>query len=180
MNMRILAIGLVSTVLTPTVAYGEANENFGVESAGVRYGFGANNLSQDFQKIEATTDLNLPVKWDLGRTWVLKPRLEFSLGAFGNNRQRAVIGSVGPVISVAPAKSPVTLDGGFSVTGLSRRNYATRDLGSYLQFTSEIGLSWKIKDQIRVGYHFQHMSNGGVARDNQGVNMNVFSLAYCF
>lgn len=180
MKLRTYLSGLSLVTGLATIATAGAGNGFNFESAGVRYGFGANNLSQDFQKIEATTGLNLPLKWDLGRTWVLKPRLEFSLGAFGNNHQSAAIGSVGMALAIAPARSPVSLAGGFSVTGLGRRDYASRDLGSYLQFTSSVGLFWKIKDHVRVGYQFQHMSNGGLARDNQGINMNVLSLEYCF
>jgi len=180
MSIRTIAIGLASIVLVTVRALGEANENFSVETAGVRYGFGANNLSKNFQQIEATTDFALPMIWDLGRTWELKPRLGISLGMFGNYHESGPIGSVGPILSMAPAQSPIALDGGVRVTGLGRRDYVTRDMGSYLQFTSMIGVTWKIEERVRVSYHFQHMSNAGLAGDNQGVNMNIFSVEYCF
>lgn len=180
MDMRQLAMGLVATALMAATAQGDGNENFAMESAGVRYGFGANSLSKHFQQIEATTALTLPLKWDIGKTWELEPRLEFSLGMFGNDHADAVIGSVGPIASLAPAWSPVVLEGGVRVTGLSRRDYVSRDVGSHLQFISMAGLAWKIEDRVRIGYHYQHMSNAGLAGNNKGVNMNVFSVEYCF
>jgi lipid A 3-O-deacylase len=157
-----------------------ADRSLSWESAGVRYGFGTSGLSRDFQQVEATVDLRVPCKWDLGRTWELKPRLELSLGSFGNDHVTAVIGSVGSILSLAPAKSPVALEVGVSATGLSEKEFETRGVGSLFQIRSLFGLSWTIEKRVRVGYHFQHMSNGGLADDNQGVNLHTFSVAYCF
>ena len=150
------------------------------ESAGVHYGTGANRISRQFQEFEAVTDLNLPYKWDLGRTWELRSRLGFSLGSFGNNHVTAVIGSVGPMFSLGPSHLPVALEGGFAPTGLSERDFDTRSIGSLLQFRSSIGVAWTIEKKVHVAYRFQHMSNGGFASHNQGVNMHTASLDYCF
>jgi len=150
------------------------------ESAGVHYGHGADRPSRHFQEIEAQTDLNLPIEFELGKGWELKSRVDFSLGSFGNNRVTAVIGSIGPVLSLGTTNFPLALEGGFAPTGLSERDYETRSIGSLLQFRSSIGLACTIEKHVRVGYRFQHMSNGGFASHNQGVNMHTVSLSYCF
>lgn len=180
MNIRTIAMSLVSLALIATAAHGEGDENFAIESAGVRYGFGIDSLSRNFQEVEALADFTLPWKWDLGKTWELKPRLELSLGSFGNDHVTAVIGSVGSILSLAPAKSPVALEVGVSATGLSNDEFETRGVGCLFQIRSLFGLSWTIEKRVRIGYHFQHMSNGGLAGDNQGLNMHTFSVAYCF
>jgi len=84
-----------------------------------RYGYGADRLSRNFQEIEALGDFTLPFKLDLGKTWELKSRLEFSLGSLGNDHVTAVVVPLGRCSHSAPSKSPVKLDGGFAPTGLS-------------------------------------------------------------
>jgi lipid A 3-O-deacylase len=180
MNLRALVFALIALTGVTVSAESPADRSFSLESAGVRYGFGNGGLSHDFQQVEATVDFTLPRKWDLGRTWELKPRLELSLGSFGDDHVTAVIGSVGSILTLAPAKSPVALEVGVSATGLSEDEFETRGIGSLFQIRSLFGLSWTIEKRVRVGYHFQHMSNGGLAGDNQGLNMHTFSVAYCF
>ncbi len=180
MNLKALACGLI--LVAGVVAFGQNDpeKSFALEAAGLRYGFGTGSLGHDFQEAEAVADFTLPYKWDLGKTWELKPRLELSLGSFGNDHKTAVIGSVGAMLSLAPAKSPVALEVGVAPTGLSEDEFVTRGVGSLFQIRSWFGLSWTIEQRIRVGYHFQHMSNGGLAGDNQGLNLHTFSVAYRF
>ncbi len=180
MNLRAIPLVLISLVAVVAQAQDGADDKFSLESAGVRHGFGEGSLSRDFQELEALVDFNLPLKWDLGRTWELKPRLELSLGSFGNDHVTAVIGSAGSMLSLAPAKSPVALEVGVAATGLSEDEFETRSIGSGFQIRSWFGLSWTIEEKVRLAYHFQHMSNGGLGGENQGLNMHTFSVAYCF
>lgn len=180
MKLGAVAVGLILLASMVASAQGDADRTLSLESAGVRYGFGEGSLSRHFEEVEVQAGFTLPYKWDLGRTWELKPCLELSLGSFGNNYKTAVMGSVGTILSLARAKSPVALEVGISATGLSEDEFVTRGVGSLFQIRSLFGLSWTIEKRVRVGYHYQHMSNGGLAGDNQGLNMHTFSVAYCF
>ena len=180
MRLGVLSFGLVLLGHMVVCAQDDTAKTFSLESAGVRYGFGIDSLGREFQEVEALADFTLPCKWDLGRTWELKPRLELCLGSFGNDHVTAVVGSVGSILSLAPAKSPVALEVGVSATGLSEDEFETRGVGCRFQIRSLFGLSWTIEKRVRVGYHFQHMSNGGLSDDNQGLNMHTFSVAYRF
>lgn len=180
MKLNVLVVG--ATMLAGLAVRGQeaTRDDSLFESVGVHYGHGADRLSRDFQEIEAVTGLNLPLKWDLGRSWELKSRLDFSLGSFGNEHVTAVIGSIGPAFSVGPSQFPLAIEGGFAPTGLSERDYDTRSIGSLLQFRSSIGFAYTFEGHVRLGYRFQHMSNGGFASHNQGVNMHTLNLSYCF
>lgn len=178
--MRILVCGLVAVAVVVASAQDEQRDPFAFESAGARYGFGTGDLSNDFWQAEAIADFTTPFQLNLGRAWTVKTRLELALGGFGNDHTSAVIGSVGPIFSLAHADFPLALEVGVAPTGLSRDEYETRGIGLEFQIRSEFGLAWTIEKKVRVGYYYQHMSNGGLASDNQGVNMHVFSIAYRF
>jgi lipid A 3-O-deacylase len=180
MKSKVLALGAMLLAALASRGGEETNTNSFFESAGIHYGHGADHDSRDFQEFEAQADVNLPFKLDLGRNWELKSRVGFSLGSFGNSHVTSVIGSIGPIFSVGPSTWPVALEAEFAPTGLSEHEFDTRSVGSLLQFRSSIGLAWMIEKRVRVGYRFQHMSNGGLASHNQGVNMHTLSVAYCF
>jgi len=167
MKLKVLVSGAILIAALAAHGQEESHDDSLFQSAGVHYGRGADRLSRDFREYEAQADLNLPYKWDLGRTWELKSRLDFSLVSFGNEHVTAVIGSAGPVVSVGPSQLPVAFEVGFAPTGLSERDFHTRSIGSLLQFRSSIGLAYTIEKHVRMGYRFQHMSNGGFASHNQ-------------
>jgi hypothetical protein len=63
---------------------------------------------------------------------------------------------------------------------LTRDTFGNKDFGDYFQFTSHIGFKWQITKKFSVGWRFQHMSNGGIAEPNPGVNLEVLSAGYTF
>jgi len=108
----------------------------------------------------------------------LKSRLEFSLGSLGNDHVTAVVGSVGPMFSLAPSKSPVKLDGGFAPTGLSEV-ISSAAVGSL--FNSQ--LDWPVLDHRKTFPRWLSLPahvKRRLASDNEGVNMNTVSVEYCF
>ncbi len=53
---------------------------------------------------------------------------------------------------------------------------AGKDLGNHLEFRSQVEISYFIKKGLRVGMNFNHISNGGFADYNPGVE----SLSFFF
>ena len=59
---------------------------------------------------------------------------------------------------------------------------ADRKFGSALQFGDHVGLGVRFGDrqQFDLGYRFQHLSNGGIKKPNQGINFNQVHFDYRF
>jgi hypothetical protein len=60
--------------------------------------------------------------------------------------------------------------------------YANRRFGSAFQFGDHVGLGVRFGGhrQFDLGYRFQHLSNGGLKKPNQGINFNQIRFAYHF
>jgi hypothetical protein len=98
----------------------------------------------------------------------------------GDRRTDAAIGTLGPTFVLGRDQFPISLEAGVSPTIISRYEFATRDLGSLYQFTSHVGLNVDIISHLRLGYRFQHMSNGGLSQPNSGLNLHLFGVSYVF
>lgn len=60
--------------------------------------------------------------------------------------------------------------------------YSNRRFGSSFQFGDHIGFGMRFGDrqQFDLGYRFQHLSNAGIKKPNQGINFNQIRFAYHF
>jgi hypothetical protein len=155
-------------------------EDFRLESVGARGGVSAGNRGNEFNEAEFFANWNLPWAWDLGKEWRLQSRLDFSAGWLGDRGNNAAIGTAGPSLVVSRVGLPLSLDGGVSSVMLSRSEFGSKDFGMDLQFASHVGLNWDFARHWRLSYHFQHMSNAGLASPNPGLNMHMFGLSYVF
>jgi lipid A 3-O-deacylase len=151
-----------------------------LESAGVRFGLSPASDDHKFHQAEVTANWNLPWAWSLGSRWRLESRIDASAGWLGDPGGDAAIGTVGPSLVLRLEGFPVTLEGGVSPTLLSRQEFATKNLGSYFQFTSHAGLNWDFAPHWRLGYRFQHMSNAGIGSPNPGLNLHMIGVSYLF
>jgi hypothetical protein len=155
-------------------------EDFSIESMGVRGGFQADRSNRDFYQVEGFGNLNLPWGWDLGKEWYLQSRLDLSLGWLNGRGESAAIGSVGPSLTLSRARLPLSFEGGVLPTLVSQSAFGSYDFGMNLQFTSYLGFTWHFASHWGLGYRFQHMSNGGLAASNPGLNMHMFAVSYLF
>ncbi len=57
-----------------------------------------------------------------------------------------------------------------------------RRFGSSFQFGDHVGAGIRLgeRQQYDLGYRFQHLSNGGIKKPNQGINLNEVHLIYHF
>jgi len=150
------------------------------ESAGARFGLGAEDPVAAFHQAEAFVEWDLPWQWDLEREFWVQSRLDVSAGWLGDSRRDAGIITTGPVLVLGYGKFPVSLEGGWSPTLISEHKFSSRNLGSVYQFSSHIGVNLDILSRVRIVYRFLHMSNGGFTKANPGLNMHFFGVSYLF
>jgi lipid A 3-O-deacylase len=155
-------------------------EDFRLESVGARGGISANLTGMSFNQAEFFANWNLPWTWDLGREWLLASRLDFSAGWLADHDDNAFIGTLGPTLVLNRERLPVSFEWGVSPTLLSQYAFGSRNFGTYIQFTSHLGLNWDFAAHWRLGYRLQHMSNAGLGSHNRGLNMHLFGLSYVF
>jgi lipid A 3-O-deacylase len=60
------------------------------------------------------------------------------------------------------------------------RQGGSKDLGSVFHFRLELGLSWLLDSQSRVGIRFAHISNAHIFPSNPGVEEILFTYAFAF
>ncbi|MBK9160600.1 MAG: acyloxyacyl hydrolase [Nitrosomonadales bacterium] len=60
--------------------------------------------------------------------------------------------------------------------------YNNRHFGSAFQFGDHVGFGVRFGEhhQFDLGYRYQHLSNGGIKKPNQGININQVHFVYHF
>jgi hypothetical protein len=189
MNFGKLRVRLNSTRLIYLILLGcavsfasqaqEQAQEFRFQSVGARIGFGAENTSNHFLQSEAFLNYNL-WRWCLSTNWHLQSRVGTSAGWLGQRGDNVFIGTMGLILELSRARFPLSLEGGFSPTYISRYHFSSTSLGANTQFTSHVGLNWDVTSHWRAGYRFQHMSNAGIKEPNPGFNLHVVFVGYLF
>lgn len=164
----------ISSIIVFVVCRADA-QNFFV---GVRGG--ASLEGDGFHQAEVFGGVDLPCRWKIYSNWYLRPGADASAGWISDGDSSAFIGSLGPLVEVGKGRFPITLEGGAAPTLLSQHHFSSRNFGDNFQFTSHIGLNWRITDRFTAGARFQHMSNAGITHINPGVNMEFLSLRFNF
>ena len=159
--------------------------------------FAIDGLSVEQGKGQQTNTARLGVIWDFNKTWfnegdwLVTGFWEANVGiwrgnsAAGNNQTITDLG-VTPVFRLQQ-KSPTGfapyLEGAIGFHLISPTYiYANRKFGSAFEFGDHIGFGTRFgdKQQFDIGYRFQHLSNGGIKKPNQGININQVHFSYHF
>lgn len=148
--------------------------------AGARGGLSFESDGGRFHQVEIFGGANLPWRWNFYSNWYLRPGADASGGWLSDSSDSGFIGSIGPFVNLGKGGIPVTLEGGVAPTFLSRHSFSSRNFGGNVQFTSYIGLDWRMTRHFTLGARFQHMSNASISHPNPGLNMGLFSLRYDF
>jgi hypothetical protein len=147
---------------------------------GVRGGTSFENDAGNFQQVDVFKGMYLPWSWGSQDGLNLKPRVEGSAGWLDNEGNSGFVGTPGPVAELRLGKFPVTLEGGVSLSALSRSDFPDRNLGGWFEFTDHVGLDWHITKRFALGWRFQHLSNAGIYKRNPGLNLQMLSASYTF
>jgi len=175
--MRKIAL-LVSLLLSANV--------FAVDGVSIEYG---NGDATDMARVGAIW--NWDKQWLTDGNWLVTGFWNASLGSWsghsiqGDNQTITDIG-ITPVFRLQQ-KNPVGFAPyaeaaiGFHLITPTHIN-ADRKFGSTFQFGDHIGFGVRFGDhqQFDFGYRFQHISNGGIKKPNQGINFNQVHFDYRF
>jgi len=182
--MRII-IGLllvsITVGLTPVSAF---SAEPAVNEIGVRVGIQDGSRTGFFCSYEAFAARRLPWDWRASSGWGLVPQLTASLGLLEGGGDQGVSGSAGIALVLDRNGPGVSTDFGLSTNLLNRRRFGSMDFGSTLQFVSHIGLNYRFDNGLKIGYRWQHMSNGHLvySKDtpNPGLDMHLLGISYVF
>jgi hypothetical protein len=151
---------------------------------GGRSGFSATSFDDPFLQTELYLARDLPSRrpWRLESKsgWLCQTRLDVSAGWLSGQGEDSFVGTFGPAFLAGNERFPLFLDGGTSVTYLSRFRFGPTDFGVPLQFTTHLGLQLHLTSRINVGYRLAHMSNAGQSRKNPGLDLHFFGMDYRF
>ena len=178
MKVPYLALSITAGVLL--TASGSRGEALQLESAGTLVGLSQTKSGNNYYQAEAFAHWNLPWRWgnDTGLHW--QPRLGISTGWLHGWNKAAFIGTAGPRLSLGWKQVPVFAEAGFGPTIMTRDKFGPTDFGSHLQFTTYGGLTWECGSHLSLGYRYQHMSNGRLAKSNPGLNLHAVTIGWRF
>jgi hypothetical protein len=147
---------------------------------------GGNGDNTDMGRIAVQWDWKKPLYqgngWNLGGYW------DAGIGYWSNdkfpNRNKSIteIGLT-PVFRVQGDG----LTGAYGELGigahlLSETTIGDKTLSTAFQFGDHIGLGYRfgVKQAFDISYRYQHLSNGGIKKPNNGINFNQIRLQYHF
>ncbi len=88
--------------------------------------------------------------------------------------------TTGPDFSLTSPARKLRLAGGIGLTLLTRIDYRKQDFGGNPQFSSYIGLGYRLPWNLEIAYRLQHISNAGLYRANSGINVSLFQVNWLF
>jgi hypothetical protein len=123
-------------------------------------------------------------EWYRGATWRVDSYWELGLGHWHNDSEEAThseLWDLGftPTFRLEranPGRWSPFLDAAVGFHLLSHTSVSrVREFGSAFEFGDHIGagLQYRGRHTYEVGYRFQHVSNGGIAAPNRGINFHI-------
>ena len=120
--------------------------------------------------------------WQLACYWDLGLGYWHKSGAPGRNEDITEIGLT-PVLRLQPNG----LEGAYAELGLGAHLMSSTTLGdksmsTQFQFGNHLGVGYRfgVKRAFDLSYRYQHLSNAGIKRPNDGINFNQIRLQYHF
>ena len=150
----------------------------GWTGVGARAGLTDSVIGEYLNQFEVTATYGLPWDWSLGSGWTLGTRLDTTVGALHGGGETGAVLSIGPALAFAHPGQRFAIELGISPTLLSRHEYGDADLGGNMQFTSFLGLSYRVSERLEVNGRIQHMSNADISEPNPGLDQLALGFRY--
>ena len=169
---------------------GSAQIAHAVDGFSLEYGK-SNSSNSDVRLVGAGLQWNLDKKWFESGDWHVAGYLEASIRQWENGsvlKTNSGLTDIGftPVLRLQqnkPSNISPYIEGATGIHLLSKSSVSSqRDFGSSFQFGNHIGagIRFGLKGAYDLSYRYQHLSNGGLKKPNQGINFNQIRFAYHF
>lgn len=156
----------------------------GWQETGVRMGVQAGPRREYFHLYEAFAVYGLPWEWRCPSGWGLAPFLNVSAGALTGGNESGFIGGTGAGLVFNNDNGGIALEIGVGLDLMDRRQFGEQDFGSILLWGAHMGVSYRFKGGMGIGYRLQHLSNNRIlytrCTPNPGVDMHMFSVSWYF
>ncbi len=105
--------------------------------------------------------------------WMRATRMDFAIGAIAQSEDTSAFISYGPVWRKNAHSRPLYTEFGFSPTLLDGTVFGDQDMGGHIHFTSSLSVGMKLGrlQRSELAFRIQHISNGGLADTNPGMDM---------
>ena len=153
----------------------EANWELGLQG-GWSYADG----DESFNQADLLAAYRLPCEWQLGDSLNLGTRATAAASVLDGGGDTGLLGALGLELVFGLGESPFEIRVGSQGTLMSRYKYGDEDFGGAFQFTTYIGMDYRLLERLNASARVQHMSNAGIYSKNPGVNFVMLGLRYAF
>ena len=147
---------------------------------GLQGGMSFANNDESFNKYDIYGNYRLPWAWEWDESKQIETNLTAAASILDAGNDIGMAGSLGFEFIFKTVKFPLELRAGEALTLLSEVKIGEEDFGGPVQFTGHIGLNYCFLEKLRAVVQVQHTSNGGLYRENPGINTIMFGLLYQF
>jgi hypothetical protein len=163
----------------------------GVNEVGIRLGIQDGNRTGHFLSYEAFANHRLPWDWRAASGWGVAPQVTSSLGLLQGAGDEGVFAAGGIAVVIDKTGPGASMDMGISPLLMNRSRFGhmdpgsgNMDFGSTLLFVSHVGINYRFASGLKIGYRWQHMSNGHLfypsSNPNPGLNMHLLGMSRVF
>lgn len=156
-------------------------ENMSVRARFAERTFLGNDAPENFNAFDFSANFKLPYTLYKADDWELGTNLMASVGMLKGFENSALVASAVPELILRSNTGLFTANAGFGLAAFSRHKFGIQDFGGPVQFAITFGATWELSKYIRMGYRFQHYSDGRTyGRDTIGADLHMIELYYQF
>ena len=90
--------------------------------------------------------------------------------------ETGLVAALGPVGVFEREGSRWMFELGVKPAVLSEYRFGTKDMGGTVQFASHLGVNYRFRQDLSVGYRYQHLSNAGLYDSNPGLELHLITF----
>ena len=188
----ILCLIYVSTVnLFSNLTYASSNENaqktnWPLQNISFRARFAEQTFLGDdavekFNAIDVSANFKMPYTFLQRHGWELGSNMMLSAGILKTFDEDALSVSVIPELMLRSSERGFTANAGFGLAAFTRNKFGIQDFGGPVQFAITFGTTFELNAHTRLGYRFQHYSDGrAYGSFTTGADLHMVELYYQF
>lgn len=162
------------------------NEEWTLQNISIRARFAEQTFLGDdaiekFNAVDVSSNFKLPCTIYQGDGWQLGSNFMLSAGILKTFDENAFTASAVPELILRNNSGGLTVNAGFGLAAFSRNKFGVQDFGGPVQFAITFGSTIELTRHTRIGYRFQHYSDGGAyGSDTTGADLHMIEVYYQF